>query len=201
VPDQPDQPRFRHLAIALGILALLFLVGNWNLPIEKDALAPIASAEGTMQTASVTLGDRVASLTGDLWKLSAEHHGFEFLIAIFTLLLAGFTGTLWWATRKMVKAGPQIERAYISGGGAPEFQVYQKGGGIAEALASVGLPNPPTMVQTGNFQLHINNHGKTPGTLLKFGLGFCDADKVPAEPVYVWKHSLIGLVQVHKVAQ
>src|SRR5438034_11426276 len=55
--------------------------------------------------------------------------GFEFveashgpLTALATIALAIFTTTLWLATRKLVKHVPQIERAYISGGGAPEVR-------------------------------------------------------------------------------
>ncbi len=54
----------------------------------------------------------------------------------------------------------EVERAYVSGGGAR-------------------LMNP-----TNLFELHINNHGKTPARLHHVAIGFCDASALPPEPVY-----------------
>jgi hypothetical protein len=46
-------------------------------------------------------------------------------LAVATIALARFTCTLW-STRRLVKASPQIERAYISGGGGRTFLPTEK---------------------------------------------------------------------------
>jgi hypothetical protein len=40
----------------------------------------------------------------ELWRFLQENHGP--ITAFATIALAFFTTTLWWATRKLVKAGP-----------------------------------------------------------------------------------------------
>jgi hypothetical protein len=75
-----------------------------------------------------------------------------------------------------------VERAYISGGGGPTTQTI-----IQPATAS-GLPASTVVVPTGNFTLCINNHGKTPGEITEYGIGFCDASAIPAAPSYQFVH-------------
>ncbi len=114
------------------------------------------------------------------------------LTALATIALAIFTTTLWLATRKLVRHGPQIERAYISAGGFRRF-----------------LPQPVApdsrevrMIDTRRFEFHVNNYGKTPGTIFQIGWGFCETTAVPnVEPVYQLKYfdtllgSCIGFLQ------
>jgi hypothetical protein len=62
--------------MALGMLAFLFLIGSWNLPLEAgncfDQRKTVnASAEPCTPDPSETLGARVANLGGDLWQLTA----------------------------------------------------------------------------------------------------------------------------------
>jgi hypothetical protein len=90
------------------------------------------------------------------WDWGAKWHGFEFLMAAFTLILAFFTGTLWWATRKLVRASPRIERAYISAGlGGREDHRFCPG---------------------------INNYGKTPATVHHILIGICEVAELPTIP-------------------
>jgi len=53
---------------------------------------------------------------------------------------------------------PRVERAYLSGGGG-------KG-------------------QRGEFEVHVNNFGKTPAELIRMEFGFCEADDIPPVPKY-----------------
>jgi hypothetical protein len=179
VSDEP--PRFRHTVIALAGLAFFFFVASWNLPLETSKCPnrsdhQQASADHCPQDQPPTLGFLVRSFVADSWDIGATHHGFEFLIAVFTLMLATFTGTLWWATRELLRTTPQIERAYIAGGGTGFSGTIDQMGGV-EVLHP--MPGRPTF-----FNLNVSNHGKTPGEVTEIGFGFCDAFAVPAEPDY-----------------
>jgi hypothetical protein len=112
----------------------------------------------------------VINFIGSEWSFASEHHVFDAGIAVFTLLLASFTGFLWKATAGLLRHTPQIERAYISGGGVPVMETEY----IASAQAFTPISKP-----TGQFEVHINNHGKTPGELTEIGMGFCEAMAVP----------------------
>jgi hypothetical protein len=113
-------------------------------------------------------------------RLIDSHNGF--FSALAAMIIAGFTITIWSINRSQLKHSHEVERAYISGGGvaAPEAQdisiTYQRADTIVHLTKKV---------IGGTFQLHINNQGKTPGELLKIGLGFCDAaTQIPDEPIY-----------------
>jgi hypothetical protein len=81
------------------------------------------------------------------------------------------------AMRGLLEHTPQIERAYISGGGPREFIT------IPGAMGA-HRPLPGRSVPTENFVLQINNHGKTAGKLLRYGIGFCDFSSIPVNPEY-----------------
>jgi hypothetical protein len=66
-----------------------------------------------------------------------------------------------------------LERAYMSGGGVPERQRVMGVNGV------VGLGDT-----TGRFEFHLNNHGKTPGELMKIAIEFCDASNISDFPTY-----------------
>jgi hypothetical protein len=87
------------------------------------------------------------------------HAYHEELITGGTIALAIFTTTLWWATRKLVGHATEIERAYVSGGGVRDQNI---------------------------FQVQINNYGKTPAILTELGIGFCEISNIPPVPVYRW---------------
>jgi hypothetical protein len=118
------------------------------------------------------------------------------IIAYYTKVLAWFTAVLAFAsigqgvmllradkiTRRAADAAkesadhiPRVERAYLHGGGAPMGEI----GWIENSVAKLF----PT------FRLDINNHGKTPGELLEFGVGWCKRSEVsalPPVPKYTW---------------
>jgi hypothetical protein len=100
------------------------------------------------------------------------------LTALGTILLAIFTTTLWWATRTLVRHAPQIERAYISAGGLRRF--------VAQPTNVAGQY---VLTDTRQFEFHVNNYGKTKGTVFQLGWGFCESTSVPnIEPVYQTKY-------------
>jgi len=77
--------------------------------------------------------------------------------------------------RKSAEHIPRVERAYLHGGGAPIGTVAWTENGVTK--------NFPT------FRLDINNHGKTPGELLEYGIGWCkisEVDSLPLLPKYKW---------------
>jgi hypothetical protein len=108
------------------------------------------------------------------------------LTAVATILLAFFTTTLWWATRKLVRHATEIERAYISCGGAREWVVKK---------AVVDGKTVEVHEVTNNFQFHVNNYGKTPGIVFRIRCGFCEEGVIPnSTPIYehdVYRHSPI----------
>jgi hypothetical protein len=186
-----QKPPFRHIAIALAMLAFIFLVSGWNLPIAisgcpNDNLSQHVPKECKNNTVH-TLGFVLGTFVTDTWDYVTRKESLDGFLVIFTGLLATFTYLLFGATRGLLRHTPQIERAYISGGGIPVMEVagYASTSGPTLPGSSGGsttyipIPKP-----TGQFELHINNHGKTPGELTQIGIGFCDAFAVPPTPDY-----------------
>ena len=100
---------------------------------------------------------------------------FTVILAISTIGLWVSTNHLWSVTRIAAEHIPRVERAYLHGGGEP----------IGEDPWNEDsfVKNFPT------FRLDINNHGKTPGELLEFGIGWCkisELDSLPPLPKYKW---------------
>jgi hypothetical protein len=83
----------------------------------------------------------------------------------------------------------EIERAYVSGGGARNMARNPNG--------------RPLFDPTDLFELHINNHGKTPAYLHHVAIGFCDASALPPEPVYddlfPWRDAIGPGVQSRRI--
>ena len=92
---------------ALVAVALLAGIAVYETSVFRDCYASETILQGGIRHQSY-------AFTKCLWHFIHEHHGP--LTATATFLLAIFTTTLWWATRKLVKHAPQIERAYVSGG-------------------------------------------------------------------------------------
>jgi hypothetical protein len=70
----------------------------------------------------------------------------------------------------------KVERAYMSCGGVPARRRQEEpgtDGGIVVRL-----------ILTGEFEVHVNNHGKTTGEFTQIAIGFCDAANIPPEPIY-----------------
>ena len=82
-----------------------------------------------------------------------------------------------WQLKRSVDLGEKrdkiLERAYMSGGGVPER---------LRLLGVNGIVVPGDL--TGRFEFHLNNHGKSPGELLKIAIEFCDASNIPELPTY-----------------
>jgi hypothetical protein len=111
--------------------------------------------------------------------------------ALATAAIAYFTWTIKGINRSQLSYTQQIERAYISGGGVPQMQhllppteVYP----VAYEGHIIDAVDRPAAVPTGNFELHINNYGKTPGELREIGFGFCEVDKISPAPHYDRRH-------------
>jgi len=84
-----------------------------------------------------------------------------FITAIGTAFIAWFTHTIYRANREQLRHQRQIERAYISGGGAPSAK------------------NP------SEFVLTVQNYGKTRGHVLKFAVDLCLRRDLPPVPKYL----------------
>jgi hypothetical protein len=82
----------------------------------------------------------------------------------------------------------EIERAYVSGGGARAIIPLRDEAGLDQLdnASRISQIDGSTilLVPTGRFELHINNHGKTPAYLHHVAFGFCDVSALPPEPVY-----------------
>jgi hypothetical protein len=87
-----------------------------------------------------------------------------------------------YSTNLMLERSQKIERAYMSGGGMRQQELFD--------LSANGIPR---FRETGNFEFHVNNYGKTPGTLYKLGYGFCEEQDIPSHPTYefVYRHNPI----------
>lgn len=79
-------------------------------------------------------------------------------------------------TNDQLAFGHKIERAYMSAGGVPARR--------RELVQGTLTPVVERLVLSGDFELHVNNHGKTPGELEQIAIGFCDASNIPEQPVY-----------------
>jgi hypothetical protein len=53
--------------------------------------------------------------------------------------------------------------------------------GLALLLALIGD-------SCGQSQQRSPNHGKTSGEILEYGIGWCEADRIPSMPTYEWFH-------------
>jgi hypothetical protein len=112
------------------------------------------------------------------WQLAKAVDQWGVLItAMATVVVAGFTGTIYAINKSQLAHSHQVERAYFSGGGFPEFRNVTPASLAGETDASI-------RIATGNFLIHINNQGKTPGELLEIALEFCDAASIPPQPIY-----------------
>jgi hypothetical protein len=104
-----------------------------------------------------------------------------------TVAIAWFTATIWSVNRSQLVHSHQVERAYISGGGSPEVRVTNFGTQTVQTLGistggTMTVPIAPERTLTGNFEIRVNNYGKTPGELWGVQWGFCEANAIPPEP-------------------
>jgi hypothetical protein len=120
----------------------------------------------------------------------AVDHWSALITAIATGVIAWFTTTIWIINRRQLAHSHQVERAYISGGGAPEVQEIDLGTEIIHGVMGGATTRHKGIErrQTGNFMLCVNNYGKTAGELRWVGFGFCDAQNIPASPAYQYRY-------------
>ena len=112
------------------------------------------------------------------------------ITAAATVAVAWFTFTIWKTNQNQLTYSQQVERAYISGGGAPILEEVNTltMGGVTYYPRSGQRP-VKHFRETGWFRLDINNHGKTKGQIVEYGYGWCEVNKVadlPERPVYKW---------------
>jgi len=95
------------------------------------------------------------------------------ITALATVAVAVFTWTIWSINKAQLKHNREVERAYISAGGLRRFDPVQTG------------PGQFQLRDTGHFEFHVNNYGKTQGKVFQIGWGFCEDHAVPVgEPTY-----------------
>jgi hypothetical protein len=102
------------------------------------------------------------------------------ITAIATAFIGLFTFTIWHVNNSQLAHAHQVERAYLSGGGVLEIEI------VKPAIPPGGLNLPSRKIPL--FELHINNHGKTPGRLLEIGFNACEDNAIPEIPDYQWRH-------------
>jgi hypothetical protein len=82
-------------------------------------------------------------------------------------------------SRDQIAHSHKVERAYISGGGARQTRRVEVPSVYAGAGPAVSF------IDTGLFEFHVGNYGKTPGKIFQIGYGFCEGTDVPnTDPVY-----------------
>ncbi len=113
-----------------------------------------------------------------------------FLTLLATIAIAIFTLTIWRVNRSQLQHAHKVERAYVSGGGAPimrETRIQRDRRGLFPGNVTTTVIEP-VFEPTGEFGLTINNYGKTPGEIFEYGVGWCEATQIPDQPIYEWTH-------------
>jgi hypothetical protein len=179
-PDTEENSEQKTPATQNGGINKLFVINV----VPADSTQEKVEPDNKDREEKTILDRRLVKLTGDL--------------AIYTRWLFMATGGLALVTGGLVAVGifqacdarkatgiarrnlelvPEIERAYVSGGGCRYVEVtVQPGvyGGVAERRTP-----------TNSFEVHINNHGKTPARVHHFRFCFCDAAApLPQDPPY-----------------
>ncbi len=106
--------------------------------------------------------------------------------AFFTGVIGYFTRTLWVNAKAELIHSHKVERAYISAGGGREIQwdVSHKVGTTVNAIIETR-----TRRDTGQFEFHVNNFGKTPGCIRAIAYKICEESAIAkTEPIYAGKY-------------
>jgi hypothetical protein len=127
------------------------------------------------------------------WLVSAGrflNDGSPAITAIATGIIAWFTATLWTNAKNELRHNREVERAYVAGGGIRQLATVLYAG--QPTPAQIPLNGQSFQQQdgrfvvvapNGQFEVHINNHGKTTARTHHFQWGFCDASSRPPLPI------------------
>ena len=138
------------------------------------------------QQTCATLHEGFMQFLAFIW----DHATHDNIIAVASVMVAVFTATIWLVNRSQLQRSQEVERAYVSGGGARHLRRYVNPPNVVPvfpANASILTQPDGTVIvvePTAFFELHINNHGKTPARIHHARVGFCDAAAPPPEPPY-----------------
>ncbi len=194
------------------VIALVFLTAiasdSWG---ESKQQSPKASQQTTSQEERGTEKSPVvvkvlkAEKTPDELNSEKEKQESDRLLVSLTGDLAKYTKALFWATgflglitaglvfvgfrqvrdaKRELEHARQIERAYLSGGGAPFLETIER---IENIPGVMGGGTTQTRIErrpTGRFNLCVNNYGKTAAELRGFAVNFCDSSDIPTNPIY-----------------
>jgi hypothetical protein len=179
-------PKDRRILLILALVVVFVIWMNWwaswGFPLEYPICGKGENAVANCPSRNILLFS--------VWRLAELLDPWGVLItAIATGAVAYFTWVIKGINLSQLERSQEVERAYVSGGGLKQVTQF-----IPEDLA-VGPPanasflqrpdgSSVPVVETGYFELHINNHGKTPARLHHAQVGFCDAAAPPPEPPY-----------------
>src|ERR1700730_16980949 len=198
-PQRPSNSHNQYQPVYASLVELLLGGWRWVLDrIDHDTLTTIAIAAtavftGTLWAATRNLGhfaEAQAAEMQSLLRAARDNTGAAVSQAEAMRQLHAAAEAQERAMRDHVEATrgltqhiPQIERAYISGGGSKHMMTMRASGTVGAYQIRQG---EMIQVYSGHFQLEINNHGKTPGHLFQYSIMFCDADSLPETPIYQW---------------
>ncbi len=107
------------------------------------------------------------------------HDAHQEILGFFTILLAIFTGTLWWTTKQLHGMAERQDtnskkqqRAYIYGGGPYGIPNEKFAAEIRKTRQSAIYYGPP-------WQMAVYNYGRTPGTITKVEWGLIEFKNFP----------------------
>jgi len=161
---------------ALVIVVALWIQwwGSWDFPLQHQICGKGEAAHDCDSYNVFFFSARRLAETIDPWSV--------LITAIATAVVAYFTWTIKTISNRQLAYTRPIERAYMSAGGFWERQSFT-------TTSPTGHP-VTGWTYTDNFELHINNHGKTPGRLLEIAVDFCDASAIPLIPNYTRRTNL-----------
>jgi uncharacterized protein YneR len=165
--DEPTLPSrdkwFLYLAVGyIGFAEVL----SWETSRWSDCLvvSGYQSDNRSSQQTCATLHEGFMQFLAFIW-VHATHDN---IIAVASVVVAVFTCTIWLVNRNQLQRSQEVERAYVSGGGARHLRRYVNSAGVVPEFppnASILTQPDGTVVvvePTDFFELHINNHGKLP---------------------------------------
>jgi len=175
------------VALLIGIVALCFGSSSYFLPCgderygQQHEATSQQRAEESCPSLDYVVAESVVSFAGNYPnEISAG------ITALATIIVAWFTATIWLINRSQLIHSRQVERAYVSGGGAPQVQETDLGTQTVPGVTGGSMTRHMgiSRIPTGAFVVCVNNYGKTPAGLEWVGIGFCDAENVPETPSY-----------------